>query len=79
MSMGLLVVTTDIRGCREAVVHGEIGLIGSPQNSDKVSRGFGKVLSDSDLRQACGKAGRQCVEAKCDERLVFHQGAEYYQ
>ena len=78
MSMGLPVVATDIRGCREAVVDGETGLIVPPQDSEKLAEALGKLLSDSDLRQAYGKAGRQRVEAEYDERLVFERLAEYY-
>lgn len=79
MSMGLPVVATDIRGCREAVVHGETGLIVPPRDSEKLAEALGKLLSDPDLRQVYGKAGRQRVEAEYDERLVFQRLAECYQ
>lgn len=79
MSMGLPVVATDIRGCREAVVHGKTGLIVPPQNSVNLLEALGTLLSDSDLRQVYGKAGRQRVEAEYDERLVFQRLAECYQ
>ncbi len=79
MSMGLPVVATDIRGCREAVVDGETGLIVPPQDSEKLAEALGKLLLDSELRQAYGKAGRQRVEAEYDQRLVFERLAEYYQ
>lgn len=79
MSMGLPVVTTDIRGCREAVVDRKTGLIVPPQDSEKLAVALGTLLSDSELRQVCGKAGRQRVEAEYDERLVFQRLAECYQ
>lgn len=79
MSMGLPVVATDIRGCREAVVHQETGLIVPPEDSEKLAEALGILLANADLRQAYGKAGRQRVETEYDERLVFQRLAEYYQ
>ncbi len=79
MSMGLPVVATDIRGCREAVVHQETGLIVPPEDSEKLAEALGILLANADLRQAYGKAGRQRVETEYDERLVFPRLAEYYQ
>lgn len=79
MSMSLPVVTTNIRGCREAVVHGKTGLIVPPRNSEKLAEALGKLLSDSDLRQAYGKAGRRRVEAEYDEQFVFQRLLEEYQ
>jgi glycosyltransferase involved in cell wall biosynthesis len=73
MSMGLPVVATDIRGCREAIVHEETGLIIPPQNSEKLAEALSKLLSNHDLRQAYGKAGRKRVEAEYDERIVFER------
>lgn len=71
MSMGLPVVATDIRGCREAVVHGKTGLIVPPQDSDKLAEALSTLLSNSALRKAYGQAGRQRAESEFDERLVF--------
>jgi glycosyltransferase involved in cell wall biosynthesis len=79
MSMGLPVVATNIRGCREAVIDGETGLIVPPQDSEKLAEALGKLLFNAELRQAYGKAGRQRVETEYDERLVFQRLAEYYQ
>lgn len=79
MAMNLPVVATDIRGCREAIVHGETGLIVSPQNSDKLVEALGTLFKDSELRQKYGKAGRQRVEVEYDERLVFQRLAQWYQ
>lgn len=73
MSMGLPIVATDIRGCREAIVHEETGLIIPPQNSEKLAEALSKLLSNQDLRQAYSKAGRKRVEAEYDERIVFER------
>ena len=78
MSMGLPVVATNIRGCREAVVHGKTGLIVPPKDSAKLAEALGTLLSDPDLRQVYGEAGRQRLKAEYDERLVFQRLGECY-
>lgn len=78
MSMGLPVVATNIRGCREAVLHGKTGLIVPSQDTEKLAEALGILLSDPALRQAYGKAGRQRVETEYDERFVFERLAEFY-
>jgi glycosyltransferase involved in cell wall biosynthesis len=78
MAMSLPVVATDIRGCREAVIDGETGFIVPPQDSEKLAEALGRLLSDADFRQACGKAGRQRVETEYDENLVFDRLEQFY-
>ncbi|MCA1994069.1 MAG: glycosyltransferase family 4 protein [Coleofasciculus sp. S288] len=73
MAMSLPVVATNIRGCREAVVHGETGFIVPPQDSDKLAEALSILLSNPSLRQAYGKSSRQRVESEYDERMVFER------
>jgi len=79
MGMALPVVTTQIRGCREAVIHNETGVIVPPQDSQQLAKALETLLSNDALRQAYGKAGRQRLEVEYDERLVFDRLASYYQ
>lgn len=79
MAMELPVVTTDIRGCREAVVNGQTGLIVPPRNSEKLADALGWLLADVDRRKTFGKAGRQRVETEYDERFVFERLQKIYQ
>jgi glycosyltransferase involved in cell wall biosynthesis len=78
MSMGLPVVTTDIRGCREVVIDGETGFIVPPEDSDKLAAALEILLANPDLRRAYGAASRNRVEAEYDENLVFQRLEEYY-
>ena len=73
MAMEIPVIATNIRGCREAVVHEKTGLIVPSQDSDKLAEALSILLSDSGLRQAYGQAGRQRAESEFDERLVFER------
>ncbi len=78
MAMELPVVATDIRGCREAVIPNQTGLIVPPQNSEQLAEALGKILANKQLKEAFGKAGRQRVEAEYDERFVFERLAQCY-
>lgn len=78
MSMGLPVIATNIRGCREAVIHGKTGLIVPPKDSEKLAEALETLLKDSERRQVYGAAGRQRIESEYDENLVFGRLAEFY-
>jgi len=78
MAMELPVVATDIRGCREAVVDGVTGLLVPPKDAQALARGLGRVLADPSLAHAFGKAGRERVIEKFDERYVFARLDECY-
>ncbi len=79
MAMGLPVVATDIRGCREAVVDGETGLIVPAQDSASLAEALEKLIANPTLRQSFGTAGRQRALVEYDERNVFKRLGEAYQ
>jgi glycosyltransferase involved in cell wall biosynthesis len=78
MAMELPVVATDIRGCREAVVDGETGLIVPPQDSESLAEALAKLVANPSLRQSFGTAGRKRAEIEFDERNVFKRLADGY-
>ncbi|BAZ86757.1 glycosyltransferase family 4 protein [Dolichospermum compactum] len=79
MAMGLPVVTTDIRGCREAVLQEKTGLIVPSQDSDRLAEALAIMLSNSELRQAYGNEGRKRVTTEYNEDFVFERLTKYYQ
>jgi glycosyltransferase involved in cell wall biosynthesis len=78
MAMGLPVVATDIRGCREAVINEKTGLIVPPQDSDKLAEALAIMLSNSELRQTYGTAARNRVITEYNEEFVFKRLTQYY-
>lgn len=78
MAMALPVVTTDVRGCREAVRHGETGFVVPPRNGSRLAEALAAVAADAGLRRSLGAAGRARVETEHDERLVFHRLEKAY-
>ena len=78
MAMSLPIVTTDIRGCREAVLNEKNGLIVPPKNSEVLADALSKLLSNPELRQVYGRASRERLETEYNEEFVFHRLIEYY-
>ncbi|MFN7930706.1 MAG: glycosyltransferase family 4 protein [Blastocatellia bacterium] len=77
-AMGVPCVATDIRGCREAVAHGQNGLLFPLGDVEALAQAVGSILADEQWAQQLGAAGRKLACAKFDEQLVFDKvKAEY--
>jgi len=59
---GRPVVTTDVPGCRDAIIDGQTGLLVPPGDAAGLAQGVGRLIADPALRQQMGQAGRQLVE-----------------
>ena len=70
MATGLPVIATDIRGCREAVVHGMTGLIVPPKDGEALARAVDRLLSNPEEAKSMGRAGRQRAVELYDYRTV---------
>jgi glycosyltransferase involved in cell wall biosynthesis len=70
MGCGLPVVTTDIRGCREAVVNNVTGFICPARDSSQLTERVLRLLDDPELRREMGARGRARAVELYDERLV---------
>lgn len=78
-AMGLPVVATDIRGCREAVEHGLTGLLVPVKNPPALADSLLALLRSQDLRRKMSQAGRTKAERDFDERRVFEMVARTYE
>jgi len=67
---GLPVVATNIRGCRQVVDDGENGFLVPVRNASALAAAMDKLISDPDLRDRCGVAGRAKAERDFDENVV---------
>ena len=70
MATGLPVVATNVRGCRELVVHGETGLLVPYQDVEGLVKAVSTLLNDSAMRRSMGAAGRRRVVEHYDQRAV---------
>lgn len=78
MAMGKPVVTTDIRGCREEVVHNETGLLVPQRDADSLSRAILTLLDDRAMRLKFGQAGRKRAREFFSEQVVLNKQLEVY-
>jgi glycosyltransferase involved in cell wall biosynthesis len=78
-AMQLPVIASDIRGCREVVVHGETGLLIPVQDSSALAQAIHTMRLNPGLGRAMGMAGRQHVAANFDARMVLERVGKVYQ
>lgn len=71
MSMGLPVVATDIRGCREAVIDGVTGFLVPHRKVQPLATAIRRLLEDPVLRGRMGQAGLVRARELYDERAVL--------
>jgi len=70
MATELPVVATNIRGCREAVVHGETGFIVPPKNAKALADAVAFLLEHPEKAKQMGRAGRERAVKLYDQRVV---------
>lgn len=68
--MGVPIVVTDIRGCREVVEGGVNGLLVPVRDAEALAEAIGRLLSDESLRDSMGEASRQKAVERFDVRNV---------
>jgi glycosyltransferase involved in cell wall biosynthesis len=64
MACAVPVITTDVRGCREAVAEGDAGILVPARDPDSLTEALRKLAADPEERQRLGSAGRALVEAR---------------
>lgn len=61
-SSGRAIIATDVPGCREAVRHGENGLLVPPRDSIALAHALRQLIEDASLRRRFGEYGRVMAE-----------------
>jgi glycosyltransferase involved in cell wall biosynthesis len=75
---GRAIVATDIPGCREAVRHGENGLLVPPRDPAALAEALESLLADAARRREMGERGRRlAVEEFSEQRVVAETLALY--
>jgi lipopolysaccharide/colanic/teichoic acid biosynthesis glycosyltransferase/glycosyltransferase involved in cell wall biosynthesis len=78
MASGKPVIATDIRGCREEVVHGSTGLIVPVNNPPALAEAIIYVLSHPEAGRRMGTEGRLRANELFNERTVLDKQVEIY-
>jgi glycosyltransferase involved in cell wall biosynthesis len=79
MAMEKPVIASDIRGCREAIIHPKTGLIIEPKSTQALAQALRQLLADFERAKKMGKLGRMRVEQEYDLKLVLERLTEGYQ
>ncbi len=77
-AMELPVITTDIRGCREAVSHGQTGWLVPPREAKSLADRIEYCAAHAAEAREWGQAGRRRVLQLFDEALVHQRLLAFY-
>jgi glycosyltransferase involved in cell wall biosynthesis/ribosomal protein S18 acetylase RimI-like enzyme len=70
-AMGLPVIATDIRGCREVVADGETGFLVPPRDVDALAAAVEHITVDAELRARMGAAASEKARREFDQQDVI--------
>lgn len=76
---GRPVVTTDVPGCRDAIIPGRTGLLVPPGSPTKLADALQTLIENPDMRVAMGKAGRKLAESEFSVSHVVERHLEAYE
>ena len=78
MAMGLPIVTTRAPGCREAVSHGENGLLVPVRNGHALAGAIEELVADKARRARMGRRSRELAESRFRVETVVEQHLSLY-
>lgn len=77
-AMGLPVIATNIRGCRQVVDDGVTGLLIEPKNDGQLSFAIRRLVQDRQLREEMGRRAREKALSSFDQRDVIDRTLAVY-
>ncbi len=73
-SMARPLITTNVPGCREAVIEGKTGLLCKPKDAESLYEAMSQMLTYTrEEREAMGKAGREHMKTRFAKDVVVKQ------
>jgi glycosyltransferase involved in cell wall biosynthesis len=78
MACGRPIVTTDVPGCREAVRHGENGVLVPAKNIDELTKALESLIVEPSLRMSMGTRGRERAEKEFSSEIVCAETSRLY-
>jgi glycosyltransferase involved in cell wall biosynthesis len=74
ISMETPVISTDTRGCRDAIENGRSGFLAKPRDSADLAKQMIEFYKMSpDARTAMGRYGRQKALTEFDDKIINHK------
>lgn len=77
-AMGVPIVATDIRGCRQVVDHGRTGLLVPVRDVERLAEALVLLARDEGRRRAMGRAARQKAIEQFDQQRVIDLTLKVY-
>jgi glycosyltransferase involved in cell wall biosynthesis len=77
-AMGLPVVATDIRGCRQVVDHGRTGLLVPVRDAEALAGAVASLAERHELREAMGRAAIAKAREEFDQRRCIERTLDVY-
>ena len=78
MAIGRPIVASRIGGIPELVDHGKTGFLVPPNDADALADNIDRLLSDPELMQKMGEAGRKKAEEEFDEKIYMRNTLSEY-
>lgn len=75
---GRAVITTDVPGCRDAIVPDETGLLVPARNAEALAAAIRRLIENPALRASFGQAGRQLAEREFGIEKVVNEHLAVY-
>ena len=72
------VVTTDVPGCRDAIIPDKTGLIVPVRNSEALASALEDLIRNHKKRKLMGQAGRKLAEKKFNIENLFNEHIKIY-
>ena len=77
-NFGIPTVTTDVPGCRDAIIPNKTGLLVEPKNYLSLANGLKKLIKDEKLRKSFGENGYFLAKEKFDINHVIVKTLKLY-
>lgn len=77
-AMGLPVVATDVRGCRQVVDDGQTGRLVPVRDAEAIAGAVAALAGDAEARSTMGRAGRDKAVREFDQRRVITLTLDVY-
>jgi glycosyltransferase involved in cell wall biosynthesis len=70
-AMGLPVIATDVRGCRQVVEHERTGLLIPVRDAEGIAHAVERLADDANARRTMGEAGIDLARREFDQQRVI--------
>ena len=78
-SFGIPVITTDVPGCRDAVINNKTGIIVPVRNAIKLAEAIKKLFKNSSLRKKMGEENRKLAIKNFDLNVIIPKIVNLYE